>query len=158
MLQFKRQALRISGFIKADSQTFIERHLAKVVDSGRYDWDAKFARKVGYTAGSSCGRIGKYQNTGPAKQNRDVVFSYVPGKFDTRIVLHTFRDGFHISGSLRVVSSGDDQADIRHLCRETLESFDQQLEAFVGTPLSEGKNAMLGVAALGEFRGLGTST
>ena len=59
-LQFIRQAGGVAGFIEINCQPFIERHLAKVIDSRRYDWDAEFARKVGYAAGSGRGGIRKH--------------------------------------------------------------------------------------------------
>ncbi len=61
LLHFERQALRAASLVEADRQTFVEGHLAKVGDTGRYDWDAEFAGKVGYAAGSSGGRIRQHQ-------------------------------------------------------------------------------------------------
>jgi len=55
-----------------------------------------------------------------------------------------------------MVSAGDDQARIRHLFFEDVESREHQLQPLVGSPFSESENAMLGSAAEAEVGELGT--
>ena len=54
-----------------------------------------------------------------------------------------------------MVSAGNDKLRVWQLLSDQVKSFGHELETFVGSPFTEGENAMLGIPApgkVGEFR------
>ena len=91
------------------------------------------------------------------KQRGNILFGDVADEFDLRLMGALVRHLLEVAGRLGVVGSGNDQLGVRNLADDGREAFDEKLQPLVGAPLSEGEDAMLGIAATREIRVLGAS-
>src|SRR5579863_5789438 len=57
---------------------------------------------------------------------------------------------FPVTGAGVMVGSAYDQACVRHAFQDHGKGFHQRLETLVGAPMADGKDSLLGIAALGE--------
>ena len=133
-------------------------HFAKVVDSRRYDWDAKFTCQVGYTAGSGSRRVRKNQHAGIPEQLGNVIFGNISGELIQLVAQLALGYGFDVAFRHRVVAASNDKPDIRHLRSQALEGLDQQFQSLIGSPFTERENVVLRASTQAEVGSLGPAT
>jgi hypothetical protein len=106
---------------------------------------------MGNTATSGGGSVGHDSDGRSLEKIGQAIFIEVAGKLDSGIVRELFLYRLDITGGLGVVSSGDDEPGLREGFGENVERLNHEFEAFVSSPLTEGKNALFGIAAAGEI-------
>jgi hypothetical protein len=111
---------------------------------------------VSYAAASGGRGVGHYGDGRSLEKIGQAIFIEVSGKFDSRIVGELFLYGLDIAGGLGVISSRDDEPGLGESLGENVESLNHELQALVGSPFTEGKDAMFGIAAAGKIRVFGT--
>jgi hypothetical protein len=151
------QISRISGPTELDCEVLSIGHLAEVWQIGAHDWNSISTRQMRYSAAASRRRIRHDSHRRALKKIRKLFFRHIPCEFDSGVRSALFPHGFNIARCLRVISPGNDQLDIGKSLHHRFECLEHQFEPLVGSPLTERKYAMRGIAAAGEIRVLGSA-
>ncbi len=146
------QIQRISSFVKLDRQLFTVRHLAKIRQVGANDGYSVGTGQMCDTAATGRRRIGHDCNRAPLEEIGQIILMHVAGELYRRIAGAFFPYIFHITRGLGMVAAGDDQPGVRKHVGHGLKCIQHEFKAFIGSPLSERQNAVLGIAAPREIR------
>jgi hypothetical protein len=71
---------------------------------------------------------------------------HIAGKFNGRIARALPRHRFHIARGLRMIAAANNQFGMGQACVHQMERLNHKFEPFVGTPLAEREDAVLGIA------------
>ncbi len=137
----------IAGLVKLNRHPFAVGHLAKILEIGAHDGNAVSASQVRNSAATGRRRVGHHGNRRALKKIRQSILMNIAGEFNSRISRILFLHRLHVTGSLRMVSSADHQPGIGQSLRDITKGFDHQLQALVRSPLPEGQDAVLQIAA-----------
>jgi hypothetical protein len=150
------QILGASRLVKVDGDIFSDCHLAKIGQIGTDNGHSVGARQMRHAAATGGGGV-RHDGYGRSLEKiGQAIFIEVAGKFDSGIGCPLFLDRLDIAGGLGVVSSRDDEPGLRQGLGKNVESLNHELEALVGSPFTEGKDSMCGIAAAGEIGIFGT--
>jgi hypothetical protein len=150
------QILGASRLVKVDGDIFSDCHLAKIGQIGTDNGHSVGARQMRHAAATG-GRGVRHDGYGGSLEKiGQAIFIEVAGKFDSGIGRPLFLYRLDIAGGLGMVSSRDDEPGLRESLGENVESLNHEFEALVGSPFTEGKDAMCGIAAAGEIGIFGT--
>jgi hypothetical protein len=76
----------------------------------------------------------------------------VAGEFNGGIPRMLFLQGFHITRSLRMISTADDQLGAGQGRFDDLERLNHEFKPFVGSPFAKGEDSVRGITAPGKIR------
>jgi hypothetical protein len=146
------QVLRAPGFVKLNRDLFPISHLAKI---RKICAQNGYAVRAGQMRDSTAPRRRRVRHDGNSCTLEKVWQSllwHVTSKLDSRIPRAPFPDRFHITRSLWMVATSDDQLGVGQGLGNNVKRFDHEFEPFVCSPFAEGQNAVLGIAAPGKIR------
>jgi len=89
---------------------------------------------------------------------RELVLAHVAGELDPLVANILLPDRFDVSVCLRMIATRNHQLGLRQASLQVLEGRDHEFQAFVRSPFTEGKNAMLGITTARKVGELGTSS
>ncbi len=144
--------LGVAGFVKLNRHPFAVGHLAKILKIGTHDGNAVSASQVRNSAATGRRRVGHHSNRRTLKEIGQSILMNIAGEFNSRISRILFLHRLDVAGSLRMVSSANHQPGIGQNLRNTAKGFDHQFQPLVCSPLPEGQNAVLRIAAPGKIR------
>jgi hypothetical protein len=150
--QAVRKPLRVSRRIEFDGQLLALRHLPEVGQVSADDRYAIGTGQVSNAAASRGRRVWHDRDGGTLKQVRQCIFGDIAPELDARVLGAQLPDQVGVARCLWMVSPGNHQLCVWQLLSDEVKSLYHQLETFVGSPLAERQNSVLGISAPGEVR------
>jgi hypothetical protein len=89
---------------------------------------------------------------------RELVLADVAGELNAWVADAAPLNRLNVSMSLGMIATRNHQLGVRYAAVQDLEGRDHKFQAFVRSPFTEGKNAMLGIATARKVGKLGTSS